>query len=392
MRTARIIKSISILFLLYIFSVSFCFAYDPSSETKAGYFDIEEITYTPIVTNTGGINYNEGYGSSKTVKAIKIADLYNATTSSESYKAIPHINIENYTATLSNHYDSGSDDYKAWPCNLLAKVSVDYKYRNDETFYFELGTNNQVYEDDGYDPVKTYLYHRAYLSDTAWSFTITLYYIIDESSETLPTNAYLYLDTDGPTNYYLFYIQNNVSEIIFYNSNLTDSMTIPTVPAFDPEPSSFLNINASKPSTWTESSFFDNLGSTNLEWIVSLQAGTNTGITTNNDYYVGLKITSKNDFTLISTNPGSGIKEIPYSLMLSKRNSRPNKTVTVDANDIIKIDNISDSETRDFYIYSYSDASTYNLNAGKFSDTIYLNFITDLTQNDPSFTDSIDVF
>ena len=122
MRTARIIKSISILFLLYIFSVSFCFAYNPSSETKAGYFDIEEITYTPIVTNTGGIQQITKYMAlSKTVKAIKIADLYNATTYSESYKAIPHINIENYTATLSNHYDSSSDGYKAWPCNLLAK-------------------------------------------------------------------------------------------------------------------------------------------------------------------------------------------------------------------------------------------------------------------------------
>ncbi len=392
MRIARIIKSISILFLLYIFSVSFCFAYNPSSETKAGYFDIEEINYTPIITNTEGIYYSQGYGSNKTVKVIKIADLYNTTTSRESYKAIPHINIENYTATLSNHYDPDSDGYKAWPCNLLAKVSVDYRYRSDQTFYFELGTNDQVYEDDGYDPVKTYLYHRAYLPDTAWSFTITLYYIIDESSETLPTNAYLYLNTDGPTNYYLFYLENNVNEIIFYNSNLTDSMTIPTVPAFDPEPSSFLNINASKPSSWTESSFFDNIGSTNLEWIVSLQAGTNTGTTTNNDYYVGLQITSKNDFTLISTNPGSGIKEIPYSIKLSKRNDRPNRTITVNDSDIIKVDNISDSETRDFYIYSYSDASTYNLNAGKFSDTIYLNFITDLTQNDSSFTDSIDVF
>jgi hypothetical protein len=167
-------------------------------------------------------------------------------------------------------------------------------------------------------------------------------------------------------------------------------MAIPTVPAFDPEPSSFLNINANKPSSWTESSFFDNLESNNLEWIVSLQAGTNTGTTTNNDYYVGLQITSKNDFYLKSdASTGSGIKEIPYSIKLSKKN---NKTITIDESDIIKVDNISDNETRDFYIYSFSNADTYNLNAGKFSDTIYLNFITDLTQNDPSFTDSIDVF
>ena len=93
---------------------------------------------------------------------------------------------------------------------------------------------------------------------------------------------------------------------------------------------------------------------------------------------MGLTITSENNFKLISQDSGDGEKEFPYQIRLSKRNanSNINQTVEVNSYDKILVRNISDNVSRYFYIYTYSNSSTYNLNAGKFSDNIYLNFVT----------------
>jgi len=373
MRTIKNYKIHLLLFvILYIFSLSSLFAYYESDENNSAFFNIETLSYAPVDINTE-TQYTTGAFKSN-VKAIELVQLSNDTTSQESYKAIPHINIENYTATLSN-------DTQSTTCRLLVKTSVNYYNLGTVVAWFEI------------DDVKTYIYIRENLNQQASDFTLTLYYIID-NPETILTSSntssqYLSLNTGGTTNYYLFYIENNVTEIVFFNSTLTGSIVTPTTPEFDPEPTSFLYMNARRPDDWTQTKFFDDLGSKHLAWIVSLQAGVATP--TNNEYEIGLTISSVNNFVLICDGPGSGIKQVPYSLLLSKKNDKVNQTITVDENDEVVIENIRDNIPREFYIYAEANnINTSLLNAGRYTDTIYLNFVTDI---DSSFGNrSIKVF
>ncbi|NCD07275.1 MAG: hypothetical protein EOL97_14275 [Spirochaetia bacterium] len=368
MRTIKNYKIHLLLFvILYIFSLSSLFAYYESDENNSAFFNIETLSYAPVDINTE-TQYTTGAFKSN-VKAIELVQLSNKTTSTESYKAIPHINIENYTATLSN-------DTQSTTCRLLVKSSVTYNNLGTVVAWFEI------------DDVKTYIYIRKNLNQTAYNpnpdiydFTLTLYYIID-NPETILTSAntssqYLSLNTGGTTNYYLFYIENNVTEIVFFNSTLTGSIVTPTTPEFDPEPTSFLYMNARRPNDWTQTKFFDDLGEKHLAWIVSLQAGVATP--TNNTYKIGLTISSANNFVLICDGPGSGIKQVPYTLLLSKKNDKDNQTINVYEGDKILIENIRDNIPREFYIYARANnINTSLLNAGRYTDTIYLNFVTDV--------------
>jgi len=364
MRTIKNYKIHLLLFvILYIFSLSSLFAYYESDENNSAFFNIETLSYAPVDINTE-TQYTTG-AYKNNVKAIKLVQLSNDTTSEESYRAIPHINIENYTATLSN-------DTQSTTCRLLVKTSVDYNYLGTVDAWFEI------------NDVKTYLYIRENLNQTASDFTLTLYYIID-NPETILTSTntssqFLSLNTGGTTNYYLFYIRNNTEEIVFFNSTLTGSIVTPTTPEFGPEVTSFLYMNAQRPDDWTQTKFFEDLGSKHLAWIVSLQAGFSTPPSNpNTEYKVGLTISSTNDFVLICDGPGSGIKEIPYSLLLSKKNSSSGQTVTIDENDEVVIENISSQSPKNFYIYAQSNSiNTALLNAGRYTDTIYLNFVTDI--------------
>ena len=274
--------------MIYSFSLSSLFAYYESDENNSAFFNIETLSYAPVDINTE-TQYTTGPFKSN-VKAIELVKLSNDTTSQESYKAIPHINIENYTATLSN-------DTQSTTCRLLVKTTVNY---------YSLGTVDAWFE---IDDVKTFLYIRKNLNQQASDFTLTLYYIID-NPETILTSAntssqYLSLNTGGTTNYYLFYIENNVTEIVFFNSTLTGSIVTPTTPEFDPEPTSFLYMNARRPDDWTQTKFFEDLGSKHLAWIVSLQAGVSTPPTnTKTEYEIGLTISSVNNFVLICNGPG----------------------------------------------------------------------------------------
>lgn len=358
MRTRKLIKYIAFLIFISTICLNTAFAYDESTAVPASFYNIETITYSPVTTNTDS-SFAEG--TSRTKHAIKLVEYSNDTTSTESYYAIPHINIENRTATLSSSTLSEV-------CTLVAKVEIDYDYNSvsHSTTWYEL-TETQ-----------TYIYPRVNLYYQAEDFTITLYYVFDGSS-TLGTNdsEFLSLDTGGATNLYLFYYTNDV-ETVFYYGNLTDSIVTPAIADFSAY-ETYLNINFSRPASWTETSFFDNLGSDNLEWIVSLQVGypSTQNPSTSNEYKIGLQITSDNDFTLVSDDTGTGIKEVPYNIKLS--NTSAYNTVTLSENDKIKITDIKNNEERDFYIYIDSDfTDTSSLNAGMFSDNIYLNFITDI--------------
>ncbi|MCY1151465.1 MAG: hypothetical protein OWP43_03475 [Sphaerochaetaceae bacterium] len=371
MRTRKLNKYIAFLILISTICINTAFAYDESTAVPASFYNIETITYSPVTTNT---DYSFSEGTSRTKYAIKLVEYSNDTTSTESYKAIPHINIENRTATLSSSTLSEV-------CTLVAKVEIDYDSNSIDhsTTYYEL-TETQ-----------TYIYPRVNLNYTADDFTITLYYVFDYPS-TLGTNnsEYLSLDTGGATNLYLFYLTNNV-ETVFYYGNLTDSIITPAIADFSSNGTigTYLNINFSRPSTWTETGFFENLGSNYHEWTVSMQVGPSTA--TNTNYQVGLEITSDNNFTLISTDPGSGIKEVPYSIKLSETSS--SNTVEIDSTDKILIQRIRRNREKVFYIYTYSSYSdTSALNSGRFTDNIYLNFTTIETGETYNADETIRVF
>lgn len=364
MRTKR--KNWIFILFINIFISQFIFAlYSPDEELSA-FFHIENVTYSPVILNTESA-YDEG--PSKNAKVIKILDIYTTTTSSEYNRAIPHINIDNFSAILSN--DMGSSN-----CRLLIKTDVDYDNNAlDEVSWYEI------------TDLKTYIYRREYLTQEARSFTLTFYYLIESPTNILNSNGssneFLTLDTGGNTNFYLFYLNPDPNETTFFFGNLTDSIHTQTVPeSFVNNYDSYLNVNATRPASWDATNFFYNLGQNNLEWIIGLQASSNN-VNNNSDYYVGLTISSDNDFKLISTEAGNGIKEFPYEIRLSKKNSNSsyNKTIEVGATDEVLIEDISDQETRYFYIYTYSNNNTYNLNAGRFSDNIYLNFVTDITND-----------
>lgn len=348
-----------IVMLIIISTKIFC-AYDPD-EFKIDFLNIEEVTYAPTTVNTTS-SYQTG--SVSTEKVLKITEIETQTTSAESFRAVPHINIENYLATISNDTNSSV-------CRLLIKTTVIYDNIAEETTWYEV------------DDVKLYLYNRTNVAQTASSFTTTLYYLIENPNNVLnpdgSANTLLTVDTGGTTSYYMFYLLGGVEQP-YYTSNLADSLSLQAAPEQfeDPSISTYLQINTTKPSTWTETALFENIGVNNLEWIIGIRAGTVDGSTSTDRYYLGLTITSENNYILKSKNSGTGLKEYPYTLRISR-----NKTNTHDVNagDEFLITRFRDTKTKYFYIYSYSTTQTTNLNAGRFSDNIYLNFITDVDSN-----------
>jgi len=373
MRTTKTIKYIIFLLIIYILTTSVAFAYDESTALPAAYFNIQSLSYKPVITNTE-TNFAEAI-TSKSVKAIELIQLSNDTTNDENYWAIPHINVENYTAELSNNLGD------IVICRLLAKVVINF-----DPVYNSMGTTETWFE---ITDVKTYIYNRTNIDNRALNFTITLYYVFDSTSSIGSTNEYLSLDTGGSTNFYLFYLLGN-DELPFYYGTLTGSIVTPTTPEFSPVPNTYLNINVSKPTAWTQTGFFETLGSNYLQWIVSLQTGYDPTTTppTTTEYRMGLKITSQNGFKLISTDAGTGIKEVQYTIKLSKRSIDNTDTVDALENEEIRIVNIKNNEPRVFYIYTNSTfTDTAGLNSGRFSDNIYLNFVSDI---DNTFAPSID--
>ena len=362
MRSTKIKIILVILIILTLNSSIKIFSFYNPDEFKIDFLNIEEVTYSATI-----INNEDNYQTDpiSTEKVIKITEITTNTTSSESYRAVPHINIENYLSTISNETNSSI-------CRLLVKTTIDYDNIADETTWYEI------------DDVKTYLYNRTHLSEQASSFTTTFYYLIENPTNVLnpdgSSSTYLTINTGGTTNYYMFYLLNDVEQP-YYSGNLSDSLSLKAIPEQfdDPSITSYLQINAFKPSSWNETALFQNIATNNLEWIVAIKAGLTSGNTTNDKYFIGLTITSQNNFVLKSNNSGSGIKEYPYTLKISKRSSTT--TYDVNAGDEFFIKKISDSITKYFYLYTYSTVQTTTLNAGRFSDNIYLNFITDIDSN-----------
>lgn len=361
MRTRQLFKILITILSIYILGISLISAANGYSDTTEGdnyaLFNIETISYAKVTTNTENTFRTD---PTKSEKVIKLGEYTTIPTSSEDYRAIPHISISNRTATLS------ADDSHSTTCSLLAKVTVNYKDSS-------IGTYTTWYE---IDDLKTYIYRRTYLYEEANSFTVTLYYILDNPNNLPDTSGataqILSLDTGGDTSFYFFYLTNNYEDPYYYG-DLTENI----ITVANPERNSdtYLNINAERPSSWTETSFFENIGRDNLEWIVYLQAG-GVGVSEDNSYRIGLKVTSKNDFTLVSTDSGQGTKEVPYSLRISKNST---EIIDFDESDSIVIENISSDSIKYFNLYTKSDyTDLFNLNAGDFSDTIYLEFISDI--------------
>ncbi len=362
MRSEKIIKTLIIIFVIILNSSMALFSFYNPDEYKIDFLNIEEVTYSATKINTED-DYQTDVISSE--KVIKITEITTNTTSSESYRAVPHINIENYLSTISN-------DTNTSICRLLVKTTIDYDNIADETTWYEI------------DDVKTYLYNRTNLEQQASSFTTTFYYLIENPNNVLnpdgSSNNFLTINTGGTTNYYMFYLLNNVEQP-YYSGNLSDSLSLKAIPEQfdDPSITSYLQINAYRPASWSETALFETPSTNNLEWIIALKAGLTSGNTTNDKYFIGLTITSQNNFVLKSNNNGSGIKEYPYTLKISKRNATT--TYNVNVGDEFFIQKISDTITKYFYLYTYSTTPTTYLNAGRFSDNIYLNFITDIDTN-----------
>lgn len=353
-------KHIVLLIATFVFSMPLAFAnYGGIAPIPITSLNIQEITYSPVTTNTEQ-SFSEGLPKSR--KAIELAIIDVNDTSTVSNRAVPHINIENYTATLSNPQLSS-------PCRLVAKVTVQYTGRGNVTTWFEI------------DEVKTFIYRREYVADSALKFTITLYYVIDDR-RVVPDdlNEILSLDTGGATDYYLFY-NLEASEVVFFNGTLTENINAASIP-FDPEPNTFLIIDKQQPASWTSGFFFENLNTDVLVWVVSMQVGYTPPYTPSPDilYQVGLTITSQNNFKLINENPsGSGGNSFNYTLKLSKDSSL--QTIAVDENDLIVVKNIRNNMPKNFNVYAWSEDSTNNLNSGRYKDVLTLNFITDITDS-----------
>lgn len=402
MRIKRI-KTLFLLLILNLISISTLFAYESnkSKGTPVSFYDIEQITYSPVTTNTRN-SFSEG--SLRTKDAIKLVTI--KTEAESEYDAadelaVPHINAENYTAKLST-ISSNPGGPTSSNCSLVAKVSTEYdgEYNGNDLegvidYWFEI------------DKTRMPLYRLQYEDVEAEEFTVTLYYVIEDNDFIANNNnEYFILDTLTATNFYLFFIlsdeddfeefedeYNNptTQEVPYYFGGLTENV-ISTAPSFDPVPNTFININYKRPDSWTPTSFFDDLGSNHLAWIVSMQIG---GASTNkkDDYYVGMTISSPPDgFYLKSYDAGTGIKTIPYQIKLSKKNKNANQTIDYIEGTEIKIEKLKSDKIRDFHIYAYSDfTDTSGLNAGTFSDYIYLNFITDFL-TDPGNDFTIEAF
>ena len=273
MRTKRR-KTLILIIILYIISISSAFAYnsDKSEGTLVSFLNIEQITYSPVTTNT--IN-SFSKGSSRTKDAIKLVTI--KTKADSEYDAaddlaVPQIIVENYTAdisTISIGPDGLINKESISSCSLVAKVSIEYdgEYNNNDIeetidYYFEI------------DKLGMPLYRLQYEDVEAEEFTITLYYVIDDDSFISNNpNDYFHVDTSTATNFYLFfnlyddddfeefedeYNNPTTQEVPYYFGGLTENI-ISTAPSFDPVPNTFININASRPNGWTPTSFFDDL-------------------------------------------------------------------------------------------------------------------------------------
>ena len=360
MRTRQLIKPIITILLIYILSTSFAFAYDDTSETNYAFFNIETVTYAPVKINTETTFKTD---STRSEKVIKLGEYTTQTTSTEDYQAIPHISITNRTATLTE------DDSHSTTLSLLAKVSVDYKSGGEYVTWFEIEDN------------KTYIYDRTKTYDVADKFTVSLYYILDNPENLTDTSGataqMLSLDTGGATDFYFFYLWVSSygfeEQDPYYYGSLTENITTFINPERDSD--TYLNINAERPGDWTETSFFENIGRNNHEWIIYLQAG-GSSVSEDNNYRIGLQVSSKNDFVLISTDSGQGVKEVPYTLRISKNST---EIIDFDESDSLVIENISSTTIKHIDLYTKSNFTDLNtLNAGDFSDTIYLEFISDI--------------
>ena len=370
MRTRQLFKIIITILSIYILGLSFAFAYDDNATSgeKTSYYNIESLSYKSVLINNDSYYpYFKESTSTKNVKAIKLGE-YTTDTTNLGNKAIPHISILNRTATLS------ADDNHSTTCSLLAKVTVNYNNSS-------IGEYTTWYEIEDF---KTYIYRRDYINNLADSFTVTLYYVLD-NPENLPdtsgaTAQLLTLDTGGATDFYFFYLNfsnyNTYYEDPYYYGDLTENIVNLTVPEINED--IYLNINADRPSSWSETSFFENLGQDNLEWVVDLQT-VGSGVANGTNYRIGLKVTSKNDFVLKSDDYGIGIKEVPYILRISKNST---ETVDFDENSLFRVEGITSDSTKHFNLFTKSNFKDLdNLNAGDFSDTIYLEFITGIDSN-----------
>ncbi|MGD1822414.1 MAG: hypothetical protein ACPKM0_06580 [Pleomorphochaeta sp.] len=369
-------KKILILLAITIFASSFIFCTYDSYEYKIDFLNIEE--QDALINLT--IKNTENSFETEVLSGQKIIELTTISTDTNYLdQATPHINIENYKATLSDGTNSST-------CTLLVKTTINYEYIDDETTWYLI------------DDAKTYIYNRTKLTELASSFDITLYYLIDNPNNILNTSgasdSFLTLDTGGATNYYLFYLDNYYdTEESFFSSSLSDSINLQATPeSFIEVYDTYLQVNAQRPSSWTNSSFFNSPSSDNLEWEIYLQAILTDPLAETKDssdsYYIGLQITSENNFILKSNSPGEGDKQLPYTLKVSKSDK---KTHTVSNGDKYVVQKISAEELKQFNLYITTSSSNINdLNAGLFSDTIYLNFET--TEDESYSNKKITVF
>lgn len=352
----------TLLFLLILLATAGeLFSAYSSDNYKIEFLNIEEVNYNETTYNDES-QYTTN-PISTTAKVIEVSTLTTSTSSTESYRAVPHIDLSNRVATITDANGNSST------CSVLMKTVINYNYIGTETTWYEL------------DSQKTYIYNRTNVAQTATTFTTTIYYKIDYPNNVLLPNGssddFLTLTTDGETDYYMFYLYGG-DEVSYYSGNLTDNLSIRTAPEeFSDGSDTYLQIDYSRPSSWTESGFFENTSQNYLEWIISIKAGLINQNQSNEDYEVGLTIESANDFKLKNANySGSGDSEYPYTLKIT--DSGQYSLQSVEESDEFIIQNIKDNQTKQFYIYSYSNTSTNNLNAGKYSDNIYLNFITDI--------------
>ncbi len=354
-------KFLLILSLIILTSIVNLYSAYSSNDYKLEFLNIEDASY-----NATSYNDESSYSTNPVAtnaKLIKLSTLTTYPSSTESYRAVPHINIDNRTATITDINNNSSS------CSLVVKTTINYDYIADETTWYEL------------DSQKTYLYNRTHLDNTASVFTTTLYYKIDNPNNVLlpngSANDFLTLNTGGTTDYYMFYLYGN-DEVSYFSGKLTDNLSTRTAPEeFTNGATNYLQINYNRPSSWTDTGLFDSPYQDYLEWIISIKAGLINQNQSNENYKVGLTIDSANDFILKNTSfGGTGDSEYPYTLKVT--NTGPFSTQTVLESDEFIIENIKDNVTKYFYIYSYSNQSTNNLNAGRYSDNIYLNFITDI--------------
>ncbi len=225
------------------------------------------------------------------------------------------------------------------------------------------------------------------------SINIDYYYVVDEPSNfTDEKDLYIYVKYtwDNAQNVYYRLINNYTSP---FGSNLYDTVlgeneTFPvgSIPKSYSIDAKTLNVTITKIYESNDNTFFNN--NTNDYYKLVLNPQQN-GVSLNEDYTVGLTLSSAHNFNLYLDNKSSPATNeiIPYKLYFKYGNSGSKLLAIGGKKLIINGINSGNSNIYDNTIYLTTQTQITNEPVeGVYRDTIYLNFITDDIVGDSSYT------